>query len=74
MKCLIVNQGLIMSTSMSKCPFLTKNTSIISNFVPNEPIACDDPEPPWINQYKKIVILPKIIFIKVSRTCRTLEI
>ena len=31
--------------------------NIISNFVPNELVTCDDPDPPWMNYYTKNLIV-----------------
>ena len=39
-------------------------TNIMSNFVPNEIIICDDRDPPWMNRHIKNLILYKANFYK----------
>ena len=39
-------------------------TNIMSNFVPNEIIICDDRDPPWMKRHIKNLILYKANFYK----------
>ena len=39
-------------------------TNIMSNFVPNEIIICDDRDPPWMKRFIKYLILYKANFYK----------
>ena len=38
--------------------------SIVSNFIPNETITCDDRDPPWMNSFIKNLIHAKDNFYK----------
>ena len=38
--------------------------NIISNFIPNETITCDDRDPPWMNSFIKNLIYAKDNFYK----------
>ena len=38
--------------------------SIVSNFIPNETITCDDRDPPWMNSFIKNLIRAKDNFYK----------
>lgn len=47
------------STSISKCPFLTKQLGMLCLFVINEIITCDDWNIPRMSQYIKNFIIAK---------------
>ena len=40
--------------------------NIISNFIPNETITCDDRDPPWMNSFIKVlkIISTRNLFVK----------
>ena len=40
--------------------------NIVSNFIPNETITCDDCDPPWVNSFIKNLIHAKDNFYKKS--------
>ena len=44
--------------------FDSKILNIVSNFIPNETIPCDDRDPPWMNSFIKNLIRAKDNFCK----------
>ena len=44
---------------MKKFIFNTTIKNILSNYISNETITCDDRDPPWINKNIKQLILEK---------------